>query len=61
MIFYIALFVLGLLLVLKGGDLFVDSSISIAERLKIPRMIIGGTIVRAGGYNGGESAKHSVD
>lgn len=45
MIFYIVLFVLGLLLVLKGGDLFVDSSISIAERLKIPRMIIGGTIV----------------
>lgn len=45
MIFYIVLFVLGLLLVLKGGDLFVDSSITIASRLKIPRMIIGGTIV----------------
>jgi len=45
MIFYIALFVLGLLLVLKGGDLFVDSSITIASRLKVPRMIIGGTIV----------------
>lgn len=45
MIFYISLFVLGLLLVLKGGDLFVDSSITIATRLKIPRMVIGGTIV----------------
>lgn len=45
MIFYISLFVLGLLLVLKGGDLFVDSSIAIAARLKIPRIVIGGTIV----------------
>lgn len=45
MIFYLVLFVVGLLLVLKGGDLFVDSSITIASRLKIPRMIIGGTIV----------------
>lgn len=45
MIFYLALFALGLLLVLKGGDLFVESSITIALRLKIPRMVIGGTIV----------------
>lgn len=45
MIIYLALFILGLLLVLKGGDLFVDSSITIASRLKVPRMIIGGTIV----------------
>lgn len=45
MLLYLALFALGLLLVLKGGDLFVDSSVSIASRLKVPRMIIGGTIV----------------
>ncbi|MDR3501175.1 MAG: calcium/sodium antiporter [Legionella sp.] len=45
MLFYLALFVLGLLLVLKGGDLFVDSSITIANRFKIPRIVIGGTIV----------------
>lgn len=36
---------LGLLLVIKGGDLFVDASVIIAEKLKIPRMVIGGTIV----------------
>lgn len=45
MLYYLALFVLGLLLVLKGGELFVDSSVIIAERLKIPRIVIGGTIV----------------
>lgn len=45
MIYYLSLFILGLLLVLKGGDLFVDSSIIIAERLNIPRIVIGGTIV----------------
>lgn len=45
MILYIALFTLGLLLVLKGGDLFVDSSIVIASSLNIPRVVVGGTIV----------------
>ncbi len=45
MIYYIFLFMIGLLLVLKGGDVFVDSSITISLRLKIPRMVVGGTIV----------------
>lgn len=39
------LFALGLILVLKGGNLFVDSSTSIATLLRVPRFIIGGTIV----------------
>ncbi len=45
MLLNIPLFLLGLLLVLKGGDSFVDSSIAIASRLKVPRIVIGGTIV----------------
>ena len=35
----------GLLLVIKGGDLFVDSSTRISSRLHIPRIVVGGTIV----------------
>jgi len=45
MLFYIFVFIAGLALVQRGGNYFVDSSISIAERLKIPRIVIGGTIV----------------
>src|SRR5262245_32010990 len=45
MVIQIVLFILGFILVLKGGDLFVDSSASIARKLKVPRIIIGGTIV----------------
>lgn len=39
------LFVIGLLLIIKGGDWFVDSSSWIAEVLGIPKFIIGATIV----------------
>ena len=35
----------GLLLVIKGGDLFVSSSTRISSRLHIPRIVVGGTIV----------------
>lgn len=45
MFFYLILFAAGLIFVLRGGDRFVDSSIAIARRLKIPRVVIGGTIV----------------
>jgi cation:H+ antiporter len=45
MIFDLILFAIGLILVLKGGDYFVDSSITIATRLNIPRIVVGGTIV----------------
>ena len=41
----IVLIVLGLGLVAKGGDLFVDSSIYIGQALRIPRFVIGGTLV----------------
>ena len=35
----------GLLLVIKGGDLFVDASTQVSSRLRIPRIVVGGTIV----------------
>ncbi|MGN0774904.1 MAG: calcium/sodium antiporter [Candidatus Ventricola sp.] len=41
----IILFVLGVILVVKGGDLFVDAASWIAERSGIPKIIIGATIV----------------
>jgi cation:H+ antiporter len=45
MLLYGILFIVGLLMVLKGGSYFVDSSTAIAKRLNIPRIVIGGTIV----------------
>lgn len=35
----------GLLLIIKGGDLFVGASIRIAEYLQMPRVVIGSTLV----------------
>ncbi len=45
MIIDILLFIIGLFLVLQGGDLFVDSSTVISLRMRIPRIVVGGTIV----------------
>ena len=42
------LFIVGALLLIKGGDWFVDSSVSIAKRFRIPEIIIGATIVSIG-------------
>ena len=39
------LFVIGLVLIIKGGDMFVDSASKIAEMMKVPKFIIGATIV----------------
>ncbi len=41
----ITLFVVGLLLIIKGGDWFVDSAVWIANATGIPKFIIGATIV----------------
>lgn len=41
----VALFVLGLILIIKGGDWFVDSASWIAEVLGVPKFVIGATIV----------------
>ena len=41
----ILLFIAGLILVIKGGDWFVDSSVEIAEISGLPKIFIGATIV----------------
>lgn len=41
----IALFILGAVIIIKGGDLFVDAAIWIAKVTGIPDIIIGATIV----------------
>lgn len=41
----VVLFLLGLILIIKGGDVFVDSAGWIAEKSGIPKFIIGATIV----------------
>jgi len=42
------LFVLGLLLLIKGGDWFVDGASAIAHRFHIPEILIGATVVSIG-------------
>ena len=41
----IVLIVIGFGLLAKGGNLFVDSSIQIGKALRVPRFVIGGTLV----------------
>ena len=45
MLYDVVLIVIGLGLIAKGGDLFVDSSIDIGHALRVPRFVIGGTLV----------------
>lgn len=44
----ILLFIVGLALIIKGGDWFVDAAVWIAEATGVPRFIIGATIVSLG-------------
>lgn len=41
----IIIFILGFVLILKGGDVLVSSSVKLASKAKIPPMIVGATIV----------------
>ena len=41
----ITIFILSFVLILKGGDLLVESSIWLASKAKIPPMVVGATIV----------------
>lgn len=43
-----AFLLIGLILIVKGGDLFVSASVHIAELLDMPRMVIGSTLVSLG-------------
>ena len=42
------LFAVGLVLLIKGGDWFVDSATGIAKRFRVPEIIIGATVVSIG-------------
>ncbi|MBQ4332991.1 MAG: calcium/sodium antiporter [Clostridia bacterium] len=42
------LFVVGVLLLIKGGDWFVDSAVGVAKRFRVPEIIIGATVVSIG-------------
>ena len=42
------LFAVGVLLLIKGGDWFVDSAVGIAKRFRVPEIIIGATVVSIG-------------
>jgi cation:H+ antiporter len=44
----IGLFLVGLVLLIKGGDWFVDSATGIAKRFRVPEIIIGATVVSIG-------------
>ena len=44
----VLLFAVGLLLLIKGGDWFVDGSTGIARRFHIPEIIVGATVVSIG-------------
>ncbi|MBR2892188.1 MAG: calcium/sodium antiporter [Bacilli bacterium] len=48
MALYILLFAIGLLLLIKGGDWFVDGATGIAHRFHLPEILIGATVVSIG-------------
>ena len=43
-----ALFAVGLVLLIKGGDWFVDGATGIAKRFHLPEILIGATVVSIG-------------
>lgn len=48
MVVPIILFVIGLVLLIKGGDWFVDGAVGIARKFHLPELLIGATIVSIG-------------
>lgn len=44
----IALFLAGLIFLIKGGDWFVEAAASIARRFRVPEVLIGATVVSIG-------------
>ena len=48
MIISIFLFIIGLILLIKGGDWFVDGATGIAKKFRIPDILIGATVVSIG-------------
>ena len=48
MLMHILLFALGFILLIKGGDWFVDGAVDIAHYLHMPELLIGATVVSIG-------------
>ena len=48
MLMSIILFAIGLLLLIKGGDWFVDGATGIAKRFNLPDIVVGATVVSIG-------------
>ena len=48
MLVSVLLFLLGFVLLIKGGDWFVDAAASIAHRFHMPELLIGATVVSIG-------------
>ena len=48
MVLNIFLFAVGLVMLIKGGDWFVDSASGIARRFHLPELLIGATVVSIG-------------
>ena len=48
MLISILLFAVGLLLLVKGGDWFVDGATGIARRFRLPDIVVGATVVSIG-------------
>lgn len=48
MIQAVLLFCIGLVMLIKGGDWFVDGAVGVAHRYKLPEILIGATIVSIG-------------
>lgn len=44
----VLLFILGLVMLIKGGDWFVDGAVAVAHRFHLPELLIGATIVSIG-------------
>ena len=44
----VILFIVALVLLIKGGDWFVNGSVGIAHRLRVPELLIGATVVSVG-------------
>ncbi|MCR4922753.1 MAG: calcium/sodium antiporter [Lachnospiraceae bacterium] len=48
MIIAVLLFAVGLICLIKGGDWFVDGAAGVAEKFKVPDLLIGATVVSIG-------------
>lgn len=48
MVVPVLLFIVGLILLIKGGDWFVDGAVGIARRFRLPEILIGATVVSIG-------------